>query len=214
MGHLLQLIFVLLMKELFRFCGDWRKLFLVVVTMATTCVIFETFILPYPLNVWFLSPPLNLSSYKSLDKRQLSKTLPVARFEPLQNEPFSAPASLNSSTEIIQENPALDEIFPEIPRNISRRRSRRGKKNIKNIERKEAKVTLPSTPLRRTVPSKLQRYIWSLPPDEALWYANKEIAVAPSIVDDPDLYAPLFRNISVFKRYMPKSCVILHCLVS
>ncbi|XP_040367478.1 probable glycosyltransferase At5g03795 [Rosa chinensis] len=31
-------------------------------------------------------------------------------------------------------------------------------------------------------------------------YAKKEIDHAPEVIDDPDLYAPLFRNMSVFKR--------------
>ncbi|XP_040369022.1 probable glycosyltransferase At5g03795 isoform X1 [Rosa chinensis] len=30
-------------------------------------------------------------------------------------------------------------------------------------------------------------------------YAKKEIDHAPEVIDDPDLYAPLFRNMSIFK---------------
>ncbi|XP_020688683.1 probable glycosyltransferase At5g03795 isoform X1 [Dendrobium catenatum] len=41
---------------------------------------------------------------------------------------------------------------------------------------------------------------WALPPDEALLYAKREIEHAPLLVDDPDLYAPVFWNLSVFKR--------------
>ncbi|OAY80119.1 putative glycosyltransferase [Ananas comosus] len=41
---------------------------------------------------------------------------------------------------------------------------------------------------------------WRMSPDEALAYAKKEIENAPLVVDDPDLYAPLFRNVSAFKR--------------
>lgn len=37
-------------------------------------------------------------------------------------------------------------------------------------------------------------------PTEALVYAKKEIDHATLVNEDPDLYAPLFRNISVFKR--------------
>lgn len=33
-------------------------------------------------------------------------------------------------------------------------------------------------------------------------YAKKEIEQAPEVVDDPDLFPPLFRNVSVFKRYV------------
>lgn len=48
---------------------------------------------------------------------------------------------------------------------------------------------------------KIQRYIWTLTPIEALLFAKKEIDHAPIITEDAELYAPLFRNISVFKRY-------------
>nr|XP_010924229.1 probable glycosyltransferase At5g03795 [Elaeis guineensis] len=37
-------------------------------------------------------------------------------------------------------------------------------------------------------------------PDEQLRYAKREIENAPLVVDDPELFAPLFRNVSVFKR--------------
>lgn len=48
---------------------------------------------------------------------------------------------------------------------------------------------------------KIQRYIGTLAPQEALLFAKKEIEGAPIITEDPELYAPLFRNVSVFKRY-------------
>jgi len=45
-------------------------------------------------------------------------------------------------------------------------------------------------------------------PTEALVYAKKEIDHATLVTEDADLYAPLFRNISVFKRY---SYFLLNC---
>lgn len=45
-----------------------------------------------------------------------------------------------------------------------------------------------------------QRYITSLTPDEALAYAKREIENAPLVTDDQDLYTPLFKNVSTFKR--------------
>lgn len=45
--------------------------------------------------------------------------------------------------------------------------------------------------------------------DDALKYAIKEIQNAPEIVEDPDLYAPLFKNVSVFKRYCYKLTIIV-----
>lgn len=37
--------------------------------------------------------------------------------------------------------------------------------------------------------------------DQQLIYAKREISRAPVVYDDPDLFAPLFLNVSVFKRY-------------
>lgn len=45
-----------------------------------------------------------------------------------------------------------------------------------------------------------QKFVWSLKPNEALEYAKKEIEHAPLVTDDPELYAPLFQNVSIFKR--------------
>lgn len=58
----------------------------------------------------------------------------------------------------------------------------------------------------------MQKHIWSMPPKEALVYARKEIENAPAVHDDPDLYAPLFRNVSTFKRYLRclKSLWLVH----
>ncbi|KAM0927473.1 hypothetical protein ACQ4PT_002900 [Festuca glaucescens] len=42
--------------------------------------------------------------------------------------------------------------------------------------------------------------LWSTAADEDLIYAKKEIASAPLVSGHPDLYAPLFRNVSIFKR--------------
>lgn len=53
----------------------------------------------------------------------------------------------------------------------------------------------------------------SLRPAEALVYAKKEMENAQAGIDDPDLYAPLFRNISVFKRYVSSTCT-MSCLLT
>ncbi|RYR71114.1 hypothetical protein Ahy_A02g005410 [Arachis hypogaea] len=45
----------------------------------------------------------------------------------------------------------------------------------------------------------LSGYIQLLPPHKALVYAKKEIDNAPLVNEDLDLYASLFRNISIFK---------------
>lgn len=50
------------------------------------------------------------------------------------------------------------------------------------------------------LPPRPEAPLWSTSADEELIYAKKEIANATLASDDPDLYAPLFRNVSVFKR--------------
>lgn len=50
----------------------------------------------------------------------------------------------------------------------------------------------------------MQKHIWSMRPNESLVYARTETENAPVVFDDPDLYAPLFRNVSIFKRYLSR----------
>ncbi|CAA6673566.1 unnamed protein product [Spirodela intermedia] len=58
----------------------------------------------------------------------------------------------------------------------------------------------PNTSVFSLRPSDSLRPLWSLPPDEALAYAKSEIERAPLISDNSNLYAPLFRNVSTFRR--------------
>ncbi|XP_025876577.1 probable glycosyltransferase At3g07620 isoform X1 [Oryza sativa Japonica Group] len=53
---------------------------------------------------------------------------------------------------------------------------------------------LPPRPEQVPIP------LWSTAADEELIYAKKEITIAPLVSNDPDLHAPLFRNVSVFRR--------------
>ncbi|KAL5228451.1 hypothetical protein ABZP36_016716 [Zizania latifolia] len=50
------------------------------------------------------------------------------------------------------------------------------------------------------LPPRPEAPLWSTAADEELIYAKKEITNAPLVSNDPDLYAPLFRNVSVFRR--------------
>lgn len=52
-----------------------------------------------------------------------------------------------------------------------------------------------------------------LPPTEALVYAKEEMDHAPFVNEDPNLYAPLFKNISVFKRYSCLFCFFKLCIL-
>lgn len=56
----------------------------------------------------------------------------------------------------------------------------------------------------------------SLTPDETLAFVKRDIGNSSlASDDDPELYAPLFRNISTFKRYIQRTCIgIVPCAVT
>ncbi|KAI3905171.1 hypothetical protein MKX01_017417 [Papaver californicum] len=159
---------------------DWRKLIFVVAIMTTAGAVLQIFVLPYP--VWFLVPPASISSYEASNNTMSFKgNLPVERVELFQPVDVS---SLTNTTKVVEE---------EKPRASRRRRRRR---RVKTKQKSEEPIFPP--PPR--VVTAWQRYVWSLPPHEALIYAKKEIENVSEVTDDPDLYAPLFRNVSIFRR--------------
>ncbi|KAF7036863.1 hypothetical protein CFC21_047388 [Triticum aestivum] len=59
----------------------------------------------------------------------------------------------------------------------------------------------PKPATSAATPRKREPSYWRMAPEEALRYAKKEIMAAePVAAADPDLYAPLFKNVSQFKR--------------
>ncbi|OWM86421.1 hypothetical protein CDL15_Pgr021508 [Punica granatum] len=151
-------------------------------------MVLPTLIFPHPLNIWFLYPPIVASSDNSLTSNiHLRVEQTVARFEQTQNVPAAPVVSVNSS---IQTNQSA----------LVEEKRRKKKRKRKHGRMAQKILSPPPPPPRRIVPASLQRYIWSLPPNEQLVYAKKEIANASTVIDDPDIYAPLFKNVSVFKR--------------
>ncbi|XP_040990678.1 probable glycosyltransferase At5g03795 [Juglans microcarpa x Juglans regia] len=189
-----------LMKELIYRCErnrvDWRKLSLFGAMLTVAGVVFQMFTLPYSLNMWFLLPPATVSLSGSMNGTiPSSEARSEARAEQFQLVPTVPIVSVNSSLKLIQSMP----VEPKKVTDLVKRKpiSRRRKKNIKPDDKSNI---LSPPPPHKTVPSRFQRYIWSLPPNEALVYAKKEIEHTPVVVDDPDLFAPLFQNVSVFRR--------------
>ncbi|MBA0826893.1 hypothetical protein Goarm_011706, partial [Gossypium armourianum] len=167
-----------LFKELIRRFAwrkiDWRKLFLAGAVMSIAGIILPTFLLAYHRNSRFESPNGTMHLSKNLTEARLDKSQLVT------SDPF---VSLNSSIEA-----------KESARVLRMRQNRR-----KTID--VLKVVHP--PPRRSVPRHLQRYLQSLSSHEALLYAKREIEHAPlveNVGNDSYLYAPVFRNISIFKR--------------
>uniref|UniRef100_A0A7N2N2Y8 Exostosin GT47 domain-containing protein n=1 Tax=Quercus lobata TaxID=97700 RepID=A0A7N2N2Y8_QUELO len=160
---------------------------------------FQMFILPYPLHMLFLSPPVKFSSYESLNGTiPLREALTEARAEQFQLVQAGPIVSVNSSIKLIESVP-VEQMRTATP--LRRNSTYRRRKKIKpEGNPKVLPPPSPPPPPRKTIPSHLQRYIWSLSPNEALAYAKKEIEHAPMVVDDHDLFTPLFQNVSVFKR--------------
>ncbi|XP_060179938.1 probable glycosyltransferase At5g25310 [Lycium barbarum] len=184
MRKLLQPIIVVL---LFRI--DWKKLFFIGVILTIFRVMFQISTLPYPLTEWILFSPSEISSSGNLNHVKNIRELPVNtdnRFSISQHAPLVV--SLSSADGLSQKMQVL-----ERREQVTRQRQRRKHVNIVD------KVISPLSPVRK-VSNHMLRHIASLTPDEALAYAKREIENAPLVTDDQDLYTPLFRNVSTFKR--------------
>ncbi|XP_042503811.1 probable glycosyltransferase At5g03795 [Macadamia integrifolia] len=188
MKNLPQLLSATEMKVVRRRCPgskiNWRKLFLIAAVVTTAGAVFQTCTLPNPLTVWFLLPSATVSSHKVLnDTEQVNEAHPLARVEQFSLFPVSSTTlrNLTGSKQLV-DSPIIN--------------SRR-ERTYDEDHSDEPEV---APPLPKKDPSLGQRYVRSLLPDEELVYAKKEIKRAPIVTDDPDLYAPLFRNVSIFKR--------------
>ncbi|XP_010542216.1 PREDICTED: probable glycosyltransferase At5g25310 [Tarenaya hassleriana] len=107
-------------------------------------------------------------------------------------DPFHGVAPLNASSSGFGREKALDEEGGALSQ---RRRQRRKRRKIKDD------LILPDPPpLLPRILTATERQILSLPPEKALACARRQIQHAPAIANDTDLYAPVFRNLSVFKR--------------
>ncbi|KAM3266628.1 putative glycosyltransferase [Capsicum annuum] len=150
---------------------------------------FQISSLPYPLTEWILFPSLEISSSQSLNHEKNLMELPVS---PDNRFSFSHHAavvvSLNSTDGLSQRLQVL-----ERREQVSTQQKRR--KHVNAVDT----VISPSPPVR-SVSNHMLSYIASLTPDEALAYAKREIENAPLVTDDQDLYTPLFRNVSIFRR--------------
>ncbi|KAL9246855.1 hypothetical protein vseg_020342 [Gypsophila vaccaria] len=174
---------VRLLVILYKF--DWKKLFLILATTTAVGLILQITLLPFPLLTWLHSPLVRVSTVSN----SLHLRLRHEEHWPLRQ--IALPVPLNSSSEPIKGVVSVEE-----KRRPSRRR--RGRKKRKNQD-DELLVSLPP-PSPRTPPTALQRHVWSLPPKEALLYAKRELNKAEISAEDTDLYAPIFRNVTLFQR--------------
>ncbi|KAK4422905.1 putative glycosyltransferase [Sesamum alatum] len=180
MAKLLRKIVVLLMFRL-----DWRKLIFICAILTIVSVLIQISRLPYPLTELIFPPPISLSSYKSFNS-----TIYLSKQIQSNNKDGSPMVFLDSSRQV---NQSIVTFMKK--ENESGQRRRRN--NLTSINM----VAPSSHPSVRNLPSRIERYLRSLTPDEALAFIKRDIENAPLVSDDdPELYAPLFRNISTFKR--------------
>ncbi|KAL7123443.1 hypothetical protein ACP275_01G104900 [Erythranthe tilingii] len=189
MAKLFRTIVVFLMFRI-----DWKKLFLVCSVFTVGSVLIQISSLPYPLADW-ISPPHKtvISSYKSLNTTlHIGQSHSLAVGPPLETvRVVPVVYSLNS---LVKQNQSS--VIPKKERRVSHRR--KGRHRVKSI----VADSPPSPPhVVRNIPIRLKRYLWSLKPDEALAFIKRDIENASLAEDDDaELYAPLFRNFSTFKR--------------
>ncbi|KAL2545290.1 Exostosin family protein [Forsythia ovata] len=178
MTKLLRHIMVCLMFRI-----DWRKLFLIGSVLTITSVVIQISTLPYPLKEWIFPPPTTVSSFEPLNTATMGD-----QFETVHNAPVIA--SLNSSTKVNE----LALVTKDGEKNFRRRKQRTNTKSTSTF-------SPPSSPPPvRNMANHVPRHLSSLTPDEALAFAKRNIENAALVGDDPELYAPLFRNVSTFKR--------------
>ncbi|KAK4769640.1 hypothetical protein SAY86_027790 [Trapa natans] len=189
------IVTLIVTRDLFRLCVGkrvtWRK-FIIFGIIMTMCGM----VLPHLLylscsNSWrLLSQPIIASSYYSLNSSMhISGAQNRARLEQTLSVPAAPAGSVNFSTQTAQS------VSTE-KRQASKRRQR--KRHSQVIPKVLSPP--PPPPRRRSIPNHLQKSLWSLQPNEALAFAKRELENASAVIDDPDLYAPVFRNISIFKR--------------
>ncbi|KAL9671324.1 hypothetical protein QQ045_008892 [Rhodiola kirilowii] len=190
MKHILRFIVILLTKELFRWCGHWRRLIVYVAIMTTAGIALQTIVLPHPLTIWSMPPPsTNYSEYTLINPAPTNQAL--SRVEHFHRVPFVPLVSVTSANVSNSQSSASLRKAEKIAA-TRRKKARR--------ERKRQRAMPPPPPPPLPPPTPLQRYVSSLTPKEAYVYAHKELEHAPLVTDDPDLYSPLFWNVSLFKR--------------
>ncbi|KAI4303265.1 hypothetical protein MLD38_038915 [Melastoma candidum] len=228
MNRLLQ-IALILVRELFMTCAgkriDWRRIFVAGALMTMAGIFLPNVIFICSPDVWYFPgsswEDLNGTTVHMLEHANESRAVRLngnvnrARHDRSNLVRVATDASMNVSAELVQLSTVV-EGTPAVYKN-SRAESRKNVDLLKNERkirhppptahrRRRRRLPPPVLPPPPPPPplsrrdSILKRHLWSLHPNEAVIHAKEEVERAPVVSDDPDLYAPLFRNISVFKR--------------
>ncbi|CAN6988216.1 hypothetical protein IGI04_001874 [Brassica rapa subsp. trilocularis] len=178
------------MKELIRSFRRqrirWRNAFLLGSIMTTIVILLHTptfSIFSDDEETESSSSPIYLNGSLHLNIQIVSEAK-VESFPSLTTTPV---VKMNSSSEIKR----VDE-----ETNLPRKRQKRKRRK----KTKDDLILTDPPPAPRHILSSSERRALSLPPKEALAFAKLEIQRAPEVVNDTELFAPVFRNLSIFKR--------------
>ncbi|CAN8324834.1 unnamed protein product [Cochlearia groenlandica] len=163
----------------------WRYMFLIGSIMTTIIILIHT---PTTFPIFFEDQETEhvyLNGSLQLNIHIVSE----AKVENFHHPMVESNYSSNSSGKSVNEDIEITDLSRKI------RRKRKKRKKTKD------ELVLPDPPPSpRHALSSSERHALSLPPKEALAYAKLEIQRAPEVMNDTDLFAPVFRNLSVFKR--------------
>ncbi|XP_014510406.1 probable glycosyltransferase At5g25310 [Vigna radiata var. radiata] len=195
--------FIRFLESLWRCSGNksiWRRFFVLVAILTVSAFAFQTLVHTYLVipDRPFGSDHRNdysffQSSSSSLQSGESLKGGTPQKVHLTRTNSFISPDESNK----LMESFSVEQENTKLEARVQKKTSGTANKKDRNL----ADVTKGAMSLspQRHVPPK-QKHIWLLPPNEALVLAKREIDHAPSVNEDPDLYAPIFRNISVFKR--------------
>lgn len=136
-----------MMREFFRvsisYKIDWTKVCLVGAMLTVGGIALQMLILPYPLHTWFISRPVTVTLYESMEETmQLNKTH-MNSAERIPLIPLNSVISHNATDQMIQ----LVSVNPGRETAPKRRKSSRRRKHAK-LKEKPIVLTPPPPPKR------------------------------------------------------------------
>ncbi|RRT80358.1 hypothetical protein B296_00012054 [Ensete ventricosum] len=172
-----------------RTMSHWRRRITAVALLSSAVTALLAFTMPYPLALGLIFPlgPLSSAGTSFDEYEPLPPSPSLVRLTP--NEPAVSTSNSVSSSSLFAPPTVLrnrSQPPPAVRKRSKRRRTKRREPPpvVRNLD----------LPARKSNPSDVK--VPSLPRE----LAKREIQNPPVVLDDPDLYAPLFKNVSVFKR--------------
>ncbi|KAK1261349.1 putative glycosyltransferase [Acorus gramineus] len=168
-----------------RLCSrvDWRVVIVAVALVTTTAAVLRTSTIFPSVSPSSFSTSSDYSDWSPTlslpPQAEPERVLPSVSVDLVQSSPPEVPLIGSGSLQVESKPIVSDDLW-----NVISLRSSRA-----SVSRETARVFPP-----------IENAVELRPPERELVYAKREIERAPIVIDDPDLYSPLFRNVSVFKR--------------